>query len=506
MQQNNRRIARNTLYLYMRMAFSMCIKLYTSRVVLQVLGVTDYGLWGVVGGVIAMIDVLNATMTACSNRFITYELGHGNTRSMQEVFSASITIHLLISALVLVLAETVGLWFVETQLVIPPDRMNACRVVYQLTVLCSIANITQVPYNASIMAHERMNVFAYIDMINVLLKLATVYLLLVLPFDKLISLSVMRAMLSLTILMIYRLYCIRKLPSCRFILSHDKGRMLPMLSFSAWDLYGSASVVFRTQGTSMLLNIFFTAVMNAACGIAMSLQSAVMAFGNNVVTAFRPQIVKCYASADYERMNSLIQRALTYTCVLLLLLMLPLMIEMDYVLDFWLETPPACAAEFARLIMLSNLIGNAVVIVNIGIHATGNVKQLSLLNGTIYLLVLPFTWLAFRNGFNPQFPFVYNVASTFVGLVLNLFLLRRLVPAFAPGPCFSIITRLILLGVIVYGVGQMVADCFDDSLLRLLLVVALTSVLTVSIAWFGIFSAGDKQGIRQLIKKRIKFK
>lgn len=505
MQASHRRIARNTLYLYIRMGFALCVKLYTSRVVLQTLGVMDYGLWSVVGGVISMIEVINASMAGCTNRFISYELGHGNEDSQQAVFSASMTIHLIISAIALVLAETLGLWFVETQLTIPDERMMACRIVYHLSVIGTMMSITQVPYNASIMAHERMDVFAFIDILNILLKLGIVYLIIVLPFDKLVSISVLNTLLGLSVLMIYRIYCLRRLPACHFALSHDWKRMRPMLSFSAWDMYGSMSVVFRTQGISVLLNMFFTAAMNAANGVATSLQSSIMAFANNVVTAFRPQIVKSYAIADYQRMNSLIQRAWTYTSVLLMLLMLPLSIEMDYVLRIWLVKPPVWAADFARLILLSNFFGNAITIVNIGIHATGNIKQLSFLNGTIYLLVLPVTWVDFSNGASPLLPFIYNACASILGLGLNVCLLHRLVPSFSRRTCASIFSRLSVVCALAVSVAYLITYGIEESFLRLVYVIAATSLVTIIVSWLVVFTVQDRQIIVHEARKRLHF-
>lgn len=503
MQHSNRRIARNTLFLYLRMGFSLGVKLYTSRVVLQALGVMDYGLWSVVGGVVTMIEVLNASMAGCTHRFIAYELGHGQREGQQQVFSAALTLHLIIATLVLLMAETVGLWFVETQLSIPPGRMMACRVVYQLSVLSTLVGITQVPYNASIMAHERMDVFAYIDVAHILLRLAVVCLTVALPFDRLIALSALHTLLAVTVLMGYRLYCIRRLPACHFRLSRDWGRLRPMLTFSAWDLYGSASVVLRTQGVAMLLNVSFTAVLNAASGVATSLQSAVMAFANNVVTAFRPQIVMSYAVGEHARMTSLIQRAWTYTSVLLLLLMLPLGIEMDYVLGLWLVNAPAWSAHFARLILLCNYWGNAIAIVNIGIHATGHIRQLSFVNGTLYLLVLPFTWVAFRLGSSPAFPYIYNVGASLLGLGLNVGLLHRLVPAFSRRQGARILGLLTVVAVCAGGLGTVPTLCLAPSLLRLLLVAALTTVTTVGMSWFAVFSQHDRQVIVSEVRRRV---
>jgi len=490
----NRRIARNALFLYLRMGLSMVVSLYTSRILLQALGIMDYGLWNVVAGVIVMFGFLNASMSGCTNRFISYELGNGDQQSLQRVFSASLTIHLLIAAVVLLLGETVGVWFLENKLVIPGERLWACRIIYQLSILSTILGITQVPYNATIMAHEKMNVYAYIEIGNILSRLLIVYLILALPFDRLVTYGALSTAVSISIMAIYRFYCVHYMSSCRFRLSRDWTRMKPMLIFSCWDLYGNASVMARTQGVNMLLNMFFTAVMNAASAVGSHVQGAVMAFGWNVVGAFRPQIVKSYAAGDLDRMCWLIRKATTYTMVLLLFLMLPLIVEMQYVLELWLKEAPDYAAPFSTMILLFSLISTASSIVMIGIHATGHIKQPSFLNGTIYLLVVPFSYVVFRLGWGPEWPFLFNIGAVIIGYLLNVFLLHRLAPTFSAwGLLRQIVVKLVLSAVVVFAAGLLVSGLLEASFIRLLLVVLTTSILMALLSYFFIFDAHDRR-------------
>lgn len=481
----NRRIAQNTLFLYLRMGLSMAVSLYTSRILLHALGFIDYGLWNVVAGIIVMFGFLNASMSGCTNRFISYELGHGDEHSLQLVFSASLTIHLIIASIVLLLGETIGVWFLENKLVIPDDRLWACRIIYQLSILNTIIGITQVPYNASIMAHERMNVYAYIEMGNILSRLLIVYLVVVLPFDRLVTYGLLSTTVSLSMMGIYRYYCRYKMRACHFRLSADWQRIKPMLSFSCWDLYGNASVMARTEGVNMLLNMFFTAAMNAANAVGVHVQNAVMAFGWNVISAFRPQIIKSYASGNIDRMNLLIRKAMTYTVVLLLFLTLPLLVEMEYVLGLWLDDVPDYATVFTGLILLFSLISTASSIVMIGIHATGHIKQPSFINGTIYLLVIPFSFFVFRSGWGPEWAFYFNIASVIVGFLLNVFLLHRLIPSFSASYLLrKIVFKLVLTALISYYIGTLLSSLLEPSFGRLMLVVSCTSVIT------GIFSLG----------------
>lgn len=492
----NRRIAKNALFLYMRMGLSLVVSLYTSRVLLQALGIMDYGLWNVVAGVIVMFGFLNASMSGCTNRFISYELGHGDEISLQQTFSASLTIHLLIAAVVLLLGETIGVWFLENKLVIPDERLWACRIIYQLSILSTIIGITQVPYNASIMAHERMNIYAYIEMGNILSRLLIVYLVVVLPSDRLVTYGILSTTVSIAIMAIYRFYCVHHMVACRFSLSRDWQRMKPMLTFSCWDLYGNASVMARTQGVNMLLNMFFTAVMNAANAVGVHVQNAVMSFGWNVISAFRPQIIKCYAASNLDRMSLLIRKAMTYTIVLLLFLILPLLVEMEYVLGLWLGEVPDYAPLFSCLILLFSLISTASSIVMIGIHATGHIKQPSFLNGTIYLLVIPFSYIVFRCGWGPEWPFYFNIGAVIAGFLLNVFLLHRLIPSFSAWALLrQIALKLILTGIIVYGAGQFVSNLFDPTFVRLSLVVLTTSAFMGILSFCFVFDSQDRSFI-----------
>lgn len=480
----------------------MCIKLYTSRVILQMLGVMDFGLWNVVAGLIMIIGYLNASMSGCTHRFISYELGNGNRQSLQQVFSASLTIHLAIALVVLLLGQTVGLWFLQHKLDVPVDRVQATHIIYQLSLASTVIGILQVPFNASVMAHERLDVYAVIEIANALLKLAVACALTIVSFDRLVALGAMTTASSVIIFLCYLLYCLFRLPACRCALSANWARIRPMLSFSGWDLYGNMSVMARTQGVSMLLNIFFTAAMNAAYGVASSVQWAVMSFADNVVLAFRPQIIKSYASGDYPRMLVLVQKAVTYTLLLLCLLMMPLIVEMDYVLRLWLGQVPAWSALFARLVLLTNLIGTVSLVLTIGIHATGHIRQLSLLNGTLYALVIPFSWAVFRHGGQPYWPFVYNVVIMAVCLLLNLGLLHRLVPAFSRGAVLSVVLRIAAIQVVTFVVLHYLTQQFPASFLRLLSVVAISSVLTLVPAWFFIFGHDDRSAIVSFVLRR----
>lgn len=503
---NNKRIARNALFLYFRMFFSMAVSLFTSRVVLQTLGVMDYGIWNVVCGVITMFSFLNASMAGCTNRFLAFELGRKDYGKLQEVFSSALTIHILIALVILVLGETIGLWFLHEKLVIPSDRMFAANIIYQITIISSMIGITQVPYNAMIMANERMNVYAYIEIANVCLRLIIVYMLYISPFDKLVSYGILTFAVSVLIMMTYRIYCIKKLRSCKFKLSLDRNIIKPMLNFSGWDLYGNASVMARTQGVNMLLNMFFTSVMNAASGIATSVQGAVMAFASNVLAAFRPQIVKTYAAGNYAETAELVRRASVYTTYLLLIFTLPLLLETDYVLKLWLKTPPEYAAILCRYVLLFNIITNLSSVLISGVHATGHIIRSSFINGTCYLLVIPFSYIAFKMGMKAEVAYAFNIVAVCIGMTQNLFVLSKYVPELKKLPYFlHVILRYLLVGGFTYFLAELICDHIDPSFKRLCLTVLVTTVLFTTMTFLFIFNKKERhfaiEKISSLVRK-----
>lgn len=498
---NNKRIAKNAIFLYLRMFLTMFVSLFTSRIVLQTLGVIDYGLWNVVGGVIAMFSFLNASMAGCTNRFLSFELGRKDYVKLQQVFSSALTIHILIALVILILGETIGLWFLNEKLLIPSDRMFAANIIYQITIISSMITITQVPYNAMIMANERMNVYAYIEIANVCLKLGIVYMLYVSPFDKLITYGILTFIVSILIMMSYRLYCVKKLKSCKFKLSLDKNVVKPMLSFSGWDLYGNASVMARTQGVNMLLNMFFTSVMNAASAIATNVQGSVMSFAGNVLAAFRPQIVKTYAAGDYAATAELVRRASVYTTYLLLIFTLPLLLETDYVLKLWLKNPPEYAAILCRYVLLFNVVANLSSVLVSGVHATGHIMRSSFINGTCYLLVIPFSYVAFRLGMKAEVAYAFNIVAVCIGMMQNLFVLNKYVPELKKLSYFlHVIVRYLFIGVLVFFLGKFVRDSVNPSFERLCLIVLVVFILLTVMTFLFVFNRKERHFIKEKIK------
>lgn len=431
---DNRRIARNAVYLYGRMLLTVGVSLYTTRVVLDLLGVDNYALYQLVGGIVAILGFINGTMALATQRFMNYEMGAGDRARLQRTFSTAMIIHLCIAGIVVVGAETVGLWYVNHRLVIPPERMFAANVTYQLSLLAAVAGIVQIPYVAAVMANEKMGFYALAQILNVLLKLGVALaLILVGTLDTLIIYAVLMLLAAVIVLMIYAGYCRRRFPECRFSLRPDHEIFSAMLRFSGWDLYGNLSYTARMQGTIVILNKFGGLALNAAGNLCLTVCGTITNFAGSVVSAFRPQIIGQYAKKDFPRMLTLINACARYSFLLLGLLVVPIGLEIDSLLALWLPEVPAYTADFCRLGLIAACGDLLIIVACIGIHATGRVRVFSFISGTLYLLELPVMYGLLR--FTGMPSVVYVVHCCFVALILltDTVILHRLVPQFSIG-------------------------------------------------------------------------
>lgn len=502
--ENTKRIAKNTLMLYGRMLFSMFVSLYTSRVVLATLGVEDFGIYNAVGGVIAMLGFLNDSMSGATARFLTYELGKGNGSKLKETFSTAVIIHIGIALFIFVFGETIGLWFLENKLVIPESRMAAARIVYQTTIIGTMLGIMQTPYNATIIAHEKMSVYAYVGILNVFLRLVIVYLLVIGDFDKLILYSFLQLSVSIIIIMIYRIYCKTHFSETSFSFVWKKDLLKPMLSFSGWDLYGNLSVIARTQGVSLLLNMFFGPIANAAAGIATQVQGAVMSFAGNIVTAVRPQLVKYYATEEYQPMFDLLSNSIKLSFILLSILTIPIITEINYILRLWLGNVPQNASIFCAFTLLFNLFANTSVLLASIIHATGRVKRISLINGSLYLLVIPVSYIAFRNSDIIWLPYLFNVIAVFCGMLSNAWTIHLYIQdfnfkRFILKDLLSCLSAFILVFALVSFISSLISPGF----LRLMLTGVLSSILLIALAYQFLLSPDYRARLLNSIRNKV---
>ena len=503
---NNKRIAKNTILLYVRMLLSIVVTLYTSRVVLQTLGVDDFGTYGVVGGIVSMFASLNASMSGATSRFITFAIGKGDEYDVNKTFSSSLIIHICIALLIVLLCETVGLWFLENKLVIPEGRMDAARFVYQFSVLSMAVTVTQVPYNAAIISYERMNVYAYVELLNVILKLIIVYLLLIGDFDKLKLYALLVFAVSCTIAMIYRFYCIRHFNTCRFKFILDKHKLMPMLGFSGWDLYGNLSVASRQQGTNMLINMFFGVAYNAAGSVAASVQGTLSSLSGNVIQAFRPQIIKSYAQGNLHRMEELMANAIKLTTLMFCMTAVPIFFEMDYIMHLWLGKVPVMAVEICRILLLYGYVCMISNVLCIGIHATGNIKWLSFITGTIYLLSLPINYVFFKLYPNdPMWAYYISVIMMLFVVCSNIVIFKKELPKYHIGRYLNGALSGIVICLVSCIPIYFISEYIHTSFLKFILEILVYSFVCSAIAFRFILNVNQRMQVFVKIRKIIHF-
>ena len=395
---NNKRIAKNTLLLYVRTLFIMAITLYTSRVILNTLGVEDYGIYNVVGGVVAMFSLISGSLSNAISRFITFELGRGNIKRLGIIFSTSVNIQLGLSLLILILGAVIGGWFLNTHINIPEGRMTAANWVLYCSLLMFCINLISIPYNACIIAHEHMAAFAYVSILEASLKLLICYLIVVSPVDKLISYAILLVIVALIIRFVYGIYCNRHFEECHYRLIYDRTLLRQMGSFAGWQFLANGCWLFNTQGVNILINMFFGVALNAARGIATQVDGAIQQFVNNFMTAVNPQITKNYAAGRIKEMFILVCRGAKFSYFLLMLFAIPVMLETEYVLTLWLKNVPDYTVVFLRLTIIGSMLNMLGGTGLTACFATGRIKTYSIWITSIGILVFPFTWIAFKCG------------------------------------------------------------------------------------------------------------
>ena len=486
MQENeghSKRIAKNPLLLYLRMFLVVGVGLYTSRIVLQILGVDDYGIYSVVGSIVAMMGFLNSAMSSSTARYITFELGTGDQERLQKTFSSAVIVHFILALTVLLLAETIGLWYLRNKLVIPESRLGAANWVYQFSILSAMMTITQVPYNSCIIAHERIGVFAYIEILNSVLKLAIVFLLVLFNSDKLILYAALTLVVSVFIRGLYRYYAIRHFSECHFHWIWDKSFILPLLSFSGWSLYPNICFTTRQQGTNLILNRFGGAVINAASGLATTVFNIVEQFSNSVLTAARPPIIKLYASKEVEKVLQLTIKVSTIASILYGIVAIPIVFECHTLLAFWLGTVPRYTESFCVLLIIGSFISLNNNTLFILLQAEGNIKTYSILSGTTAILVLPVLYIFLTKGLSFNIAYILSIANSLLIYIYSLVIVQQNISHFNGFSYFVktiLKSCLCLLPSIVFIL--LIRMHFKESLLR----VCLTTV--VSLVTTGIIS------------------
>lgn len=446
---NNKRIAKNTLLLYFRMLFLMLISLYTSRVILQALGVTDYGIYNVVGGFVALFAVVSKSLSGAASRFLNYEMGKGNIEKLKIVFSSTVTIQILLALIIVFLAETIGLWFLNTKLVIPDNRLSAANWCFQFSIVTFCSSLITIPYNAAIIAHERMKAFAYVSIIEGLAKLGISYLIMVSADNRLVFYAILICLLQLSIQAIYRMYCKKYFEECSYHFIYDKKLFRQLLSYSSWGFIGSTSGILRNQGINILINLFFGPAINAARAVSNQVLHAVDGFVHNFIMAVRPQIVQSYAAGNFKYMNELVLKSARFSYFLFLFLSLPIILNCDFILHTWLTIVPEHSTTFVQLILVYTLITTLSHPLSIAQAATGKIRDYQLVIGGLQLLNIPVSYLLLKLGGMPECVLYVAITIAFIVVFVSIYMINKIMP-FSPSVfCKEVLLRVIIVSVII---------------------------------------------------------
>lgn len=498
--ENSKRIVKNTVVLYFRMLFMMGISFYTSRIVLNALGVEDFGIYNVVGGIVAMFSVLSGSLSAAISRFITYELGKDNLLNLKKIFSSAVTIQLGIGLFILILAETIGVWFLNREMNIPTDRMLAANWVFQLSIITFIINLVSVPYNAVIIAHEKMSAFAYISIFEALGKLVIAFLIVVSPIDNLIFYAALMCVVALIIRIIYGYYCQYCFEECRYSFIFDKTYLKQMFKFAGWNFIGASSAVLRDQGGNIIINIFCGPVVNAARGIAFQVNNAVQGFVTNFMIALNPQITKSYASGNQKYMMSLIYQGGRFSYYMLLLFSLPILVNTHYVLALWLKIVPDHTVLFVRLILifaLSESISNPLVTAML---ATGRIKNYQIVVGGLQMMNLPISYLLLRIGCIPESVIWVAIGISQCCLVGRLYMLRGMIRLSVRSFLKHVYVNVLIVTLVAVILPVLVSINLTDTFLNF----AILCLLSVLCTMFSVFYVGCKRQERKLVVDKMK--
>lgn len=502
---NNKRIAKNTMLLYIRMMFTMAVSLFTSRVILNTLGVEDYGINNVVGGIVTMFTVLSGSLSASISRFITFELGKNNMERLKAVFSTGVNIQLGMSLLIVVLAEAVGIWFLNTKMNIPADRLDAANWVFQCAILTFVLNLLSVPYNAAIIAHEKMSAFAYISVVEVTLKLIIVYMLTISPFDRLKTYAVLLLCVGAIIRFIYGFYCKRHFEECTYHFIYNKPLLKEMTGFAGWNFLGNGAYMLNTQGVNILMNMYFGVAVNAARGVATQVDTALKQFVNNFTTAVNPQITKSYAQGELDYMHKLVCRSAKYSAFLMLFFDVPIMLETNTILTIWLKNPPAYAAIFLQWIIMSSfadtVLANSLVT---SMLATGKIKRYQIIVTTIGCLVFPMSWLAFKFGLPPQTSYAIYFVIYSILIYVRLYLLKDMIKMPVRLYFLQVLAKVLPVLLISFLIPGMLIFLMSPGLLRLLTICVVSVIVIVSTEYFVGLNTKERKFILEKIYSVIK--
>lgn len=501
--ENNKRLAKNTLLLYGRMLLTVGISFYSTRLILANLGIDNYGIYNVIGGFVSMFYMVTSTMTQAVSRFLTFELGTGNEKKLQQTFSTSINILLLLSLVVVLLAETVGLWFVNYKLNISPNRMNAANWIYQFSVLSFVCEMISVPYSASVISHEKMGAFALVTILKVLLTLGIALLLSVSPIDKLVFYGILVLLVSISIQLMYWIYCRKHFHECKYSLHIDKNIFKSMFGFAGWNFLTTCASMLSSQGVSILLNMHFGTAINAARGVASQVNGTVGAFSKNFTTALNPQITKSYAAKDLEYTKELVCKGAKFSYLLLFFVALPCILEIHFLLSQWLKEVPPYAGVFVQLSLIYSLVEVLLGSSETLNRASGKIRNFQILVSITQLLILVFSYLTISITKNP----IWTVAIT------NIFYLFIFIPRVIINKPFINITftyyfKKVLSGILIMSILSIIISLIpvyylQEGWSRLIIVGIVSTISIIVFSYLFVLTKGEKLKILNFVQYKL---
>lgn len=448
MTTSNRRIAKNTLLLYFRMFITMFVSLYISREVLRILGIEDFGIYNIIGGIIVLFSFINGALVSSTQRFLNYEIGSGDVQRQRSIFNSTVTIYIIFCILIVVVAETAGLWFLNNKLNIPHERLEAANWVYQASLVTFCLNILRVPYNAVVIAHERMSFYAYLSIAEVVMKLIILFPLTMVHIDKLVLYAVLVAVISFFVFVFYRIYCKRQFAICNYRFAFDKQEYRELLGFSMWNLFGSGANMLVSQGINILFNLFYGVTLNASIGLTNQVKNAVSSFLINFQTAFSPQIVKSYAGGEKERFQQLILFTSKYSYFLTILVILPFLFNADFIISKWLTVVPIYLVPFTKWSLLSLVIDSLSAPLGIAVQATGTIRKYQILYSVFSFSVLPVAVLITFLGKHPIAVFIVWTAGNLGIYIWKIWFVSKLIKMPIRLYCSKVIGRILLVSIL----------------------------------------------------------
>lgn len=497
--ENNKRIAKNTLVLYIRMLFSMIVSLYTSRIILQTLGADDYGIYNVVGGVVTMFSIISGSLSASISRFLTIELGHGNIEKLKTIFSTSITIQIILAIFIIILAETIGVWFLNNRLVIPNERLFAANCIFQFSIITFIFGLINAPYGAVIIAHEKMSVFAFFGIIDVIVKLIIVLSLAISPIDKLIFYGLLLMIYSFATRLIYGIYCRRNFEECSYKRTFETKLLKKMFSFAGWNFIGASSAILRDHGGNIILNLFCGPTVNAARGIAIQVCSIVSGFVSNFMVAVDPQITKYYASKEHDQMMRLIFNSAKFSFYILMTLAIPIILNIDYILHLWLGDVPKHTNTFITLVLLFSLSETLARPLITAMLATGKIRNYQLIVGTIQMMNLPISYLCLKNGYPPESVFIIALIISVCCEISRLLMLRKMIGISVRDFLKNVYLKVILVFIISLTISHIQQCVLGKDFIH----VIINCILSVVISTASVYYIGCNNSERKFLTNKI---